>query len=439
MISDTPESSAVRIKTISDRGQSHVKTEHRKTLSFNGTASIAEPDPLEILQELVAIPSVNPCGADLVGSQFLEYGMTRWLIQFFKQLGVPYEVQEVANGRCNVVARLDFDPAAPTIMLEAHQDTVPVDGMTIAPFTPVIKGGRLYGRGSCDVKGGMSAMLAAFARLAIERPAGCANVLMACTCDEEFAATGVRHLARSWNGADLNESFLTSPPDFCIVAEPTDLNIIVAHRGVVRWKLQTLGVACHSSRPHEGVSAIYAMAEVIQALQKYALELPQRVGEHPLCGSPTLSVGRITGGTSVNIVPHECEIEIDRRTSPGERSDQVLAELESYLREQTSVDFVMHAPWIDADSLADDQDPVWVDQLMQQITAISGPREKVGAWYCTDASSLAAAGAPSVVYGPGSIAQAHTADEWIEIEQLRQACETYYQFCLSPIATQLPG
>src|SRR5690606_6813753 len=106
---------------------------------------------------------------------------------------------------------------------------------------------------------------------------------------------------------------------------------------------------------------------------------------------------------------------------PGERSDQVLTELEAYLRQQTSVDFVMHAPWIDADSLADDQDPVWVDRLMQQITAISGPREKVGAWYCTDASSLAAAGAPSVVYGPGSIAQAHTADEWIEIEQLRQA------------------
>ncbi|UUO04938.1 M20 family metallopeptidase [Blastopirellula sp. J2-11] len=416
-----------------------MKAELQKTHFLTDGASLAGPDPLEILQELVAIPSVNPCGADLSGATYFEHGMTRWLTRFFSQLGTPFEVQEVADGRCNVVARLDVDPAAPTIMLEAHQDTVPVDGMTIAPFQPVLKGGRLYGRGACDVKGGMAAMLAAFARLATERPDGCANVIMACTCDEEFGATGARHLARSWRNDDRSESFLTSPPDFCIVAEPTDLNIIVAHRGVVRWKLQTLGLACHSSRPHEGVSAIYAMAEVIQALQKYAGELPERVGEHPLCGAPTLSIGRIVGGTSVNIVPHECEIEIDRRTSPGERSDQVLTELEAYLRGQTSVDFVMHPPWIDADSLADDQDPRWVDRLLQQIQAISGPREKLGAWYCTDASSLAAAGAQAVVYGPGSIAQAHTADEWIEIEQLRQACETYYQFCLRPIDMQSPA
>ncbi|MCC9608937.1 M20 family metallopeptidase [Blastopirellula sp. JC732] len=416
-----------------------MKVELRKKPKFVGAEFFSDADPLEILQQLIAIPSVNPCGGEAAGPIFYEHGMTRWLIQFFTQLGTPYEVQEVADGRCNVIARLDFDPDAPTIMLEAHQDTVPVDGMTIAPFVPELKEGRLYGRGACDVKGGMAAMLAAFARLATERPAGCANVIMACTCDEEFSATGARHLGRSWHSAEPADSFLTGPPDFCVVAEPTDLNVIVAHRGVVRWKLQTLGLACHSSRPHEGRSAIYAMAEVIQALQKYAAELPQRVGVHPLCGAPTLSIGKIVGGTSVNIVPHECEIEIDRRTSPGERTDHVLEELEAYLRQETNVEFVMLPPWIEADSLADDQDPRWVDRLLQQIEAVSGPREKVGAWYCTDASSFAAAGAPSVVYGPGSIAQAHTADEWIEVEQLRQACETYYQFCTSPVVTEIPA
>lgn len=419
------------------RGRIDVKAELAKTPSYRGPQLLTQLDPLEILQQLVAIPSVNPCGGEDAGAIFFEYDLTRWLIRFFSQLGVPYEVQDVADGRCNVIARLENDPDAPTIMLEAHQDTVPVDGMTIAPFKPTLKNGRLYGRGACDVKGGMAAMLAAFARLATERPAGCANVVMACTCDEEFTATGARHLARSWNSVDPCESFLTGPPDFCIVAEPTDLNVIVAHRGVVRWKIQTRGLACHSSRPHEGRSAIYAMAEVIQALQKYAAELPARVGEHPLCGAPTLSIGRIVGGTSVNIVPHECEIEIDRRTSPGERSDQVLQELEAYLRQETTADFVMLPPWIDADALADVQDPQWVDRLLEQIAAVSGPREKVGAWYCTDASSFAAKGVPSVVYGPGSIAQAHTADEWIEVEQLHQACETYYQFCLSPVVTEV--
>lgn len=388
-----------------------------------------EFDPLEILQQLIAVPSVNPMGEDLSGPEYFEQGMTRWLVDFFQQLGVPYEVQEVSDGRCNVIARLETSPAAPTVMFDAHQDTVPVVGMTIEPFQPVLKEGRLYGRGACDVKGGMAAMLAAFARLAREQPAGSANVIMSCTCDEEYTATGARHLARSWQQGG---SRVATPPDVCIVAEPTDLNVIVAHRGVIRWKIRTIGRACHSSRPEEGHNAIYDMAQVIHALQRYAHELPARVGKHRLCGPPTLSVGKIAGGTSVNIVPHQCEIEIDRRTIPGEDSQRVLRELEIYLREQTDAHFEMLPPWIDADSLSDDLNQELADRLLHHIQAISGPRERQGAWYGTNASCFSVKGVPAVVYGPGSIAQAHTADEWIEVEQLHQACETYYQFCLNP-------
>ena len=387
-------------------------------------------DPLTLLQDLIAIPSVNPMGNTFSGPQYLEHKLTEWLVDFFQRLGVSCEVQDVADGRCNVIARLDIGPAFPTIMLEAHQDTVPVDGMTIEPFAPLVKNGRVYGRGACDVKGGMAAMLSAFARIVREDTNANTNVIISCTCDEEFTAKGARHLAQQWS---CDQDTKSSRPDFCIVAEPTDLNVIVAHRGVVRWKIQTHGRACHSSRPQDGHSAIYDMAHMITALEKYADILQNHSEPHPLCGSPSLSIGKITGGTSVNIVPDLCEIEIDRRSIPGECSTKLLEEMEQFLRSETSVDFTFLPPWIDSPSLADDLNLELADKLLNTINSIvAQPRAKQGAWYGTDASTFAAAGVPAVVFGPGSIAQAHTADEWIEIDQLRLASEIYYQFCTNP-------
>lgn len=410
-------------------------------LGLEPSSSPTPPDPLDLLHELIAIPSVSPMGREVSGPQYFEHAMTEWLVKFFQRLGVPYEVQEVLDGRCNVVARFESDPAAPTVLLDAHQDTVPVEGMTVEPFQPVVKDGRIYGRGACDVKGGMAAMLAAFARLVQEKPAGAANVLMACTCDEEYTATGARYLARQWTAgksdSTAKKSWTETPPDVCLVAEPTDLNVIVAHRGVVRWKIRTLGKACHSSRPHEGHSAIYDMAHVVVALERYAEQLPQQSKPHPLCGTSTLSVGKINGGTSVNIVPHHCEIEIDRRIVPGESSAAALQDIESYLRAETSARFEMLPPWIEADALADDDNHGTADRLLEQIAAVAGPREKQGAWYGTNASCFAVTGVPSVVFGPGSIAQAHTEDEWLEINQLHQAAEIYYRFCLAPDAKRL--
>ncbi|HWL10619.1 MAG TPA: M20/M25/M40 family metallo-hydrolase, partial [Planctomicrobium sp.] len=200
--------------------------------------------------------------------------MTDWLIQFFQQLDVPYEIDEVLPGRYNIIARYDSPGATRTILLDAHQDTVPVDGMVVEPFQPMIKNGRLYGRGACDVKGGMAAMLAAFAQLVQERPLGAANVLMSCSCDEEYTARGAMALADHWKRDISGDSLFSTPPDICVVAEPTDLNVVVAHLGVVRWKLRTEGRACHSSRPHEGRNAIYQMSELLNLIQNYIEELP---------------------------------------------------------------------------------------------------------------------------------------------------------------------
>jgi acetylornithine deacetylase len=386
-------------------------------------------DALDILRELVAIPSVNPMGRDVSGPEFLETRLSDWLVEFFRRLEIPHQRLEVSPGRSNVIARIDRPGAQATILLDAHQDTVPVDGMTIPPFLPEVREGRLHGRGACDVKGGMAAMLWAFARLARERPANAAHVVLSCTCDEEFTATGARSLAQLWSTPAGAKTLVSAPPDVCIVAEPTDLNIVVAHRGAIRWKLRTKGRACHSSRPHEGVNAIYKMAQVLRVLEKYADELPRFVPHHPLCGSATISVGLISGGISVNTVPDECLIEIDRRVIPGEDPAQVIPHVTAYLRERLDVDFEMLPPWLDGATLSDENNGLWADRLMNHITAVAGPREKQGAWYGTNGSRFAAVGVPSLVFGPGSIAQAHTNDEWIDIEQFRQAGEIYYRLC----------
>src|SRR5262249_54842819 len=160
-------------------------------------------EAIRILSDLVAIPSVNPMGRPLLGPEFLEHRVTAYLEEFFRGLGVPCHRQSVAPQRDNIVARLELPGSPRTVMFEAHQDTVPTDNMTVEPFRPKVEGGRLYGRGSCDIKGGMAAMLAAFARLARERPRGAASVVMACTVDEEYTFTGVTHLVREPLGVDM--------------------------------------------------------------------------------------------------------------------------------------------------------------------------------------------------------------------------------------------
>ena len=386
-------------------------------------------DPVDILKDLIAIPSVNPMGRDVSGPEYLETRLSEFLVNFFHRLGVDCQRIEVLPGRANVIARLDRPGATVTVLLDAHQDTVPVEGMIIDPFDPVVKEGRLYGRGACDVKGGMAAILGAFARLVADRPKGAANVVVSCTCDEEATAQGAKALARMWSDPAGAGSLLSAAPTVAVVAEPTDLNVIVAHRGAVRWKVRTRGRACHSSRPQEGVNAIYKMAEVLMCLERYADELPRMVPAHPLCGSPTLSVGRISGGISVNTVPDECVIEIDRRVIPGEDPQTAIPHLTTYLRERLDVDFEMLPPWLDGASLSDRNNGQWADRLLAHIAAVAGPRQKQGAWYGTNASRLAVTGVPAVVFGAGSINQAHTADEWIDINELRQASEIFYRFC----------
>jgi succinyl-diaminopimelate desuccinylase len=384
-------------------------------------------DPLPLLQDLIRIPSVNPMGRDLSGDEFYETRLSAFLAEFFTRLDVPFELQEFSVGRTNVIARIGAPAATETLVFDAHQDTVPTDGMTIPPFDPRIDGDRVYGRGACDVKGGMAMMLAAFARARAQVERLRCNVVMSCTVDEEYQANGVTLLAKSWSGRAPSK-LLASRPHAAIIAEPTDLDVVVAHRGATRWKIVTHGRACHSSEPQLGVNAIYQMAEVVRHLKSLAAELPTLHPAHPLCGGATLSVGRIVGGTSVNVVPDRCEVEIDRRVVPGEDSLAVIPEVTEYLRSRVDFDFEVQPPWIVGLPLGDQHNQAIGDALLETINSVTGPRRKIGVPYGTNASRFQAEGVPSIVFGPGSIRQAHTKDEWLSISELRLATDILERF-----------
>lgn len=370
----------------------------------------------QLLAELVRRPSVNPMGrTDIPANLVYESRVTDYLESLLRDLGIPCVRQMVAPGRDNLVAR--YAPPNPqfSVLWEAHQDTVPVDGMVIDPFAATITGDRLSGRGACDVKAGIACMLTAFARVVAAKPQ--AAVTLAFTVDEEHTFLGAQHLMASGVRAD-----------YAIVAEPTELNIVHAHKGVVRWAIETTGVACHSSRPEQGVNAVYRMARIIRRIEEYAAKL-QVSRRDPLLGPPTLSVGVVQGGVSPNTVPDHCRIEIDRRLVPGEDPTAAVADVEAFVRADPAIDFpFVFVPRLACPSLAPTGSDAVTARLGRAIDAVVGKHEVVAVPYGTDASTIAAAGVPAVVFGPGNIAQAHTKDEWVDLRQVESAAEILFRF-----------
>lgn len=381
-------------------------------------------DVVALAQALVQIPSVNPMGRQDDQPEYWEHRVTGYLEQLFRQQGWPSERHEVHPGRENIVARLEG--TGPLVLFEVHQDTVPVLGMTIEPFAAAIRDGRVYGRGACDIKGSMAAMIAAISRLAklpaSERP----TIVLACTVNEEHGFTGATHLAQLWETG--RSRLLPRAPDAAIVAEPTMLDVINCHKGVVRWRCTTRGRAAHSSSPDKGVSAIYRMAPVIAALERYARDVVGTQASHPQLGRSTLSVGTIAGGLSVNTVPAECSIEIDRRVIPGEDPLAAWKHVADYIAAAVPPEGrPEHAePFIISPGLAETGNQDLTASVLAAMQRLGRPCRAGGVPFGTDAAAFGHA-VPSIVFGPGSIDQAHTADEWIAIEQLELGVEAYVE------------
>jgi acetylornithine deacetylase len=254
-------------------------------------------------------------------------------------------------------------------------------------------------------------------------------VVLACTVNEEHGFTGATDWAACYTQQQGKSSkLLARAPDACVVAEPTLLDVVVAHKGAVRWRCHTSGRAAHSSQPHLGDSAVYHMARVLPAIERYAKDVVTGLGKHPLVGTPTLSVGLISGGISVNTVPDACTIEIDRRVLPGENPDDAYQHVLAWLADQIppGTPVQQEEPYMRTFGLADDNNGALAEQLGAVARRHGGGGQRIGVPFGTDAPHFARTGCPTVVFGPGSIEQAHTADEWLAVDQLQAAAETYY-------------
>ena len=363
------------------------------------------PDLIATLCDLVAINSVNPAYGGPGELALVEY-----LEAFFAKLGIETSRQEVFAGRPNLLARLPGRDRSRCIVLEAHTDTVTIEGMSIDPLKPEIRGNRLYGRGSCDTKAGLATMMHTLVHFRQGgNPPPC-DLLLAAAVDEEFSYRGVVRLCEGLRA------------DAAIVAEPTELRAVCATKGVLRFAIVVRGRAAHSSKPHLGVNAIVHMAQVIAALQQHALELA--ASPHPLVGPATCSIGVIQGGLQVNQVPDFCRIEIDRRLLPGQSASSALEEYRRLLAALPGVEASMEEPLLLVDEALDTapQHPL-ISAAGKVLGAMGLNPAPCGVPFGCDASKLARAGVPSMVFGPGSIDRAHTADEYVEINEVEQALQ----------------
>jgi acetylornithine deacetylase len=288
--------------------------------------------------------------------------------------------------------------------------------MSIPPFEPRIERGLLYGRGACDTKAGLAGMMLAVARAKREGSVPACEVWMASVVDEEHSCLGVLRLCQ---GLAANAA---------IVAEPTELKAVIASKGVLRWRMVAHGRSAHSSKIELGVNAIHHMARLVVALERYHSELESMT--HPLLGRATANVGRIVGGVQVNFVPDRCEIEIDRRLLPGENPDTVIAGYRALVDQlQSSLPnarFEIEPPNL-VDRGLDTPSGAAIAQCAQQVLSNMGMDTHLGGVaFGSDASKLHEAGIASILFGPGSIDQAHTADEYVPIDQVYAAHEFYF-------------
>jgi acetylornithine deacetylase len=393
------------------------------------------PDSTATLADLIRRPSVNPMGREVSGPEYLEGRVGEYLVQKFSAAGLAWARQPVAPGRDNIVARLDATrPDAPVILWDAHQDTVPAEGMTVEPFTPTVRDGRMYGRGACDVKGGMAAMLTALDVLR-DGPRD-VTVLFAATVNVEFGFSGAKALARLWAAGPgeatdaAARALVAGRPVAAIVAEPTGLDLVTQHKGAVRWRVRIHGRACHSAFPEQGDNAIYTAGRAIHAIEALAAELLTRHADHP-CGPPTLNLGTVRGGAGVNLVPDAVVLEIERRLLPTEAPQPARDEVIARIAAACGAARVDHEPpFLESAGLPDEcgapAAAAWFGRLEAAARA-AGAGRRTAARYGTNASVFAAAGVPSAVFGPGGIAQAHTADEWIDLAELATAVDVLRQ------------
>lgn len=372
---------------------------------------------VRILADLISIESVN---VQLPGGQNGETAMAAYVDDFCRQLGLERVEAGGYPGRPNAVWLLRVPGATRTLMFEAHMDTVTLANMPDGT-QPRLEAGRLYGRGACDTKGSLAGILCAIEELARNPQGLAANILVGGIVDEEVGATGAQLLVEAG-----------VRPDVIVVGEPTMLRPVIAHKGVARFYIRTRGKSAHTAQPENGDNAILQMVEVIRFLESRASSTFPSL-KHPLAGHPVQTLSMIRGGQQINFVPAECHLGVDRRTLPFEDPTAVL----SGYREAIE-DLCCEKPWIKAEitevpillsGLDTPPDSPIAQAALAAVRAVADADAVLaGESFGTNAARYwGIAQIPSVVLGPGDIAQAHTADEWVAVDQLEMSVSTYIE------------
>ncbi|MFU8893557.1 MAG: M20 family metallopeptidase [Luteolibacter sp.] len=371
-------------------------------------------DVVELLRDLIRIPSCNPdapAGTPHVG----EARIAEWLGDFLKHAGAEVVLEEIQPGRPNLIARFAPLDGRPRVLLGPHLDTVGVAGMSVDPFAAELRDGRVWGRGACDTKGPMAAMLCGWlehAEMLAEAPVAVDFVAF---MGEESAQWGSKDFAKR-HGAEYR---------FAIVGEPTSMKAVRVTKGSVWATLRAHGRATHSSQPHRGENAALKLARALVALDQ---RLPDALARftHPLLGFSTVNIGTFHSGTRPNIVPDLAEAEIDIRTTPAlVEAGGALDLLASMIRELgLPVEIVNAHENPPMDTPGDHPDV--------HLLEAHGCEPTSAPWF-SDAAHLSAGGVPSVCLGPGHIDQAHTADEFMDVAELEAGASRFSEIIKSLI------
>jgi acetylornithine deacetylase len=351
----------------------------------------------ELLADLVRIDSVNP---DLIEGAAGEGEIARFVAGWLEGAGLEVEVEEVAPGRFNTVGIARGTGGGKTLLLNAHLDTVGVAGME-RPFEPEVEDGHMRGRGAYDMKAGLAAIMLAAAEAARAGLSG--DVIVTAVCDEEVASIGTARVAERYQAAAA------------IVSEPTEMRLALAHKGFVGFEIETKGRAAHGSRPDLGVDAIAHMGPVLVRIE----ELDRRLRAEPthaLLGSGSLHASVIEGGQEFSSYPERCLLKGERRTVPGETDAQVEGELRELLGEiEGEVRLVVARQPFETPADA---------PIARLVARHAGSPEVVGVPFWADSALLAAAGIPTVVFGPAGEG-AHAVEEWVDLASAERCAEIY--------------
>lgn len=369
-------------------------------------------------RELVRIPSQNPFDGD-TRPGYREQEVAEYYQRQLASLGLETGLREVAPGRSNVWGTLQGEGDGPTLMLSGHMDTVGTEGY-LNPFSGEVRNNRIYGRGSCDMKAALAAYLEVARVLKDSGLQLSGSLLITGVADEEYQMQGSRDFGRHGPWAD-----------YCVIGEPSNLQVCPAHKGQFSLFIRTFGEAVHSSVPEQGVNAIEKMSKVIEAFGDYNSSLA-RGCRHELCGHGSFSPGVIRGGDIVSTVPDFCEMEVDRRILPNETREQVLDEyrlrLDALAASDQNFRYELSEPSWDVGAIDTPLDSPLVKAITGHYQNITGQAVDIGAFPGgTDAPNF---GCPAVICGPGSIAQAHSLDEYVEIDEIEAATRIYLRTAL---------